>query len=55
MMDCGFAEFLYQGLSVSFKAQYLSEIEEDLCLAGCHAVAHWYAFGVAWLNSRVWG
>ena len=30
---------MYRGLSLSFKAQYLPKIEEDLCLAGCHAVA----------------
>ena len=39
MLDCGFAEFLYRGLSLSFKAQCLSQIEGVLCLAGCHVVA----------------
>ena len=39
MLDCGFAEFLYRGLSLSFKAQCLPQIEEVLCLAGCHVVA----------------
>ena len=39
MLDCGFAEFLYQGLSLSFIAQCLSQNEGDLCLAGCHVVA----------------
>ena len=39
MLDCGFAEFLYQGLSLSFIAQCLSQNEGGLCLAGCHVVA----------------
>ena len=39
MRDCGFTEFLYQGLFLSFKAQCLSQIENSLCLAGCHVVA----------------
>ena len=39
MLDSGFAEFLYQGLSLSFIAQCLSQTEEGLCLAGCHVVA----------------
>ena len=50
MLDCGFAEFLYRGLSLSFKAQCLPQIETVLCLAGCHVVAQTqaitcYAFG----------
>ena len=39
MLDREFATFLYRGLSLSFKAQCLPEIEEGLCLAGCHVVA----------------
>ena len=39
MLDCGFAEFLYRGLSLSFKAQCLPQIEGVLCLAGCYDVA----------------
>ena len=39
MLDCGFAEFLYRDLSLSFKAQCLPQIEGVLCLAGCHVVA----------------
>ena len=33
------AEFLYRGLSLSFKARRLPQIEEGLCLSGCHVVA----------------
>ena len=39
MLDCGFAEFLYRGLSLSFKAQGLPQIEKSLYLAGCHVVS----------------
>ena len=43
-------------LSLSFKPQCFPQIERGLCLARCHTVAQtqgiWYAFGVAWLNSR---
>ena len=39
MLDCGFAVFLYWGLSPFFKAQCLPKIEKGLCLAGCHVVA----------------
>ena len=39
MRDCGFTEFLDRGLSLSFKAQCLPQIEKSLCLAGCHVVA----------------
>ena len=38
MLDCGFAEFLYRGLSLSFKAQCLPQIGRGLCLAGCNVV-----------------
>ena len=40
MLDCGFAECFYRGLSLSLKAQYLPQIDGGLCLAGCHVVAH---------------
>ena len=39
MPDCGFAEFFYRYLSLSFKARCVPQIEEGLCLAGCHVVA----------------
>ena len=46
MLDCGFAEFLYRALFLSFGANCLPQIEGwrwgggGLCLAGCGAVAH---------------
>ena len=39
MRECGFAEVLYRGLSLPFKAQCLPQIEGGLHLAGCHVVA----------------
>ena len=39
MLECGFAEFLYRGLPLSFKAQCLPQIKVALCLAACHVVA----------------
>ena len=39
MLECRFAEFLYLGLPLSFKAQCLPQIKEGLCLAGYHVVA----------------
>ena len=39
MPECRFAESLYPGLPMSFKAQYLPQIKAGLCLAGCHDVA----------------
>ena len=39
MLECGFAEFLYRVLPLSFKARCLPQIKEGLCLAGCHVVA----------------
>ena len=38
-VKCRFAEFLYLGLPMSFKAQCLPQIKEGLSLAGCHVVA----------------
>ena len=60
MLECGFAEFLYLGLPLSFKAQCLPQIKEGLSMAGCHVVAqtqgyHLLCIWVAWLNSREWG
>ena len=57
MLNCGFAECLYRGLSLSFKAQCLRQIEGGLCLLGGmllhrHRAINWYAFGVDRLNSR---
>ena len=37
MLECGFAEFLYGGLPLSFQAQCLPQIKGG-CLAGCHVV-----------------
>ena len=50
MLECGFAEFLYRGLPLSFKAQYVPQIKEALCLAGCHAVVQTqgYHLGCNW-------
>ena len=39
MLEFRFAEFLYLGLHLSFKAQCLPQIKEGLCLAWCHVVA----------------
>ena len=39
MLECRFAEFLYLGLPLSFKAQCLPQIKKGLCLAGCHVFA----------------
>ena len=39
MLECSFAESLYLGLPLSFKAQCLPEIKVGLCLGGCHVVA----------------
>ena len=60
MLECGFAEFLYLGLPLSFKAQCLPQIKEELSMAGCHVVSqtqgyHLLCIWVAWLNSREWG
>ena len=38
MLECGFVEFLYGGLPLSFKAQCLSKINWAGCLAGCHVI-----------------
>ena len=46
MLECGFAEFLYWGLPLSFKAQCLPQIKKWLCLAGCHVVAQTQGYHV---------
>ena len=51
MLECGFAEFLYRGLPLSFKAQCLPQIKEWLCLAGCHVVAQTQGYHVV----CIWG
>ena len=50
MLECGFAEFLYRGLPLSFKAQCLPQIKRRLCLAGGHVVAQTqgYHLGCIW-------
>ena len=57
MLDCGFAELLYWGLYLSFKAQCLPQIVEGLCLAGNPVLTKTKgiiccAFGVVWVISR---
>ena len=39
MLECGSAVFLYRGLHLSFKAQWLPQIEKGLCLVWCHVFA----------------
>ena len=51
MLECRFAEFLYLGLPMSFKAQCLLQIKEELCLAGCHVVAQTQGYHVVY----TWG
>ena len=51
MLDCGFAEFLYLGLSLSFKAQCLRQIKKRFVLAGCHVVAQRQGYHLAY----IWG
>ena len=51
MLDCGFAEFFHRGLSLSFKAQCLPQIERGLCLAGCHVVAQTQGLS----SGMIWG
>ena len=38
MLECGFTEFLHRGLSLSFKAQCLPQIEGILYLSRCQVV-----------------
>ena len=51
MLECGFAEFLYRGLPLSFKAQCLPQIKGALCLAGCHGVVQTRAYRLV----CIWG
>ena len=51
MLDCRFAEFLYLGLALSFKAQCLPQIKGGLCLAWCHVVAQTQGYHVV----CIWG
>ena len=51
MLNCGFAKFLYRGLSLSFKAQCLPQIERGLFLAGCHVVAQTQGLS----SGMIWG
>ena len=39
LLDCGFVEFLYRGLSLYFKAWCVPQIEGGLSLGGCNVVA----------------
>ena len=51
MLDCGFGEVFHRGLSLSFKAQCLPQIERGLCLAGCHVVAQTQGLS----SGMIWG
>ena len=51
MLECRFAESLYLGLPLSFKAQCLPQIKEGLCLAGCHVVAQTQGYHLVY----IWG
>ena len=51
LLECRFAEFLYLGLPLSFKAQCLPQIKEGLCLAGCHDVAQTQGYHLVF----IWG
>ena len=57
MLECGFAEFLYRGypclskLNVSLKLRR-GRVWLGAMLLHRHGAIVWYAFGVAWLNSR---
>ena len=51
MLECRFAEFLYLGLPLSFKAQCVPQIIEELCLAGHHVVAQTQGYDLV----CIWG
>ena len=38
VFEWGFSEFLYRGLTMSFKVQCFPQIKGELCLAGCHVL-----------------
>ena len=51
VLECRFAESLYLGLSLSFKAQCLPQTKEDLSLVGCHIIAQTLAYNLV----CIWG
>ena len=51
MLECRFAEFLYLGLPLSFKAQCLPQIKGGLCLAGWHVVTQTQSYRLV----CIWG
>ena len=51
VLECGFPEFLYRCLPLSFKAQCLPQIEGGLCLARCVVVAQTQAYHLV----GIWG
>ena len=51
VLDCGFGEFFHRGLSLSFKAQCVPQIERGLCLAGSHVVAQTQGLS----SGMIWG
>ena len=53
MPDCGFAEFFYRYSSLSLKARRVPQIEERLCLAGCHVVAQTQGLSSGMIWSRL--
>ena len=50
-LDCGFAELLYRGLSPSFKAHGLPQIERGLHLSGIHVVVQTQGYYLVY----IWG
>ena len=52
-LDCGFAEFLYRGLSLSFKAHGLPQIERGLHLSGSHVVAQTQGYYLVYIWGRL--
>ena len=51
MLECRFAESLYLGLPLSFKAQCLPQIKAGLCLAGCQFVEQSWGYHLV----CIWG
>ena len=54
MSFCSFNEFL-RGLSLSFKAQCVPQIEGGLCLAECHVVAQTQGYHLVCFNLCILG
>ena len=52
-LDCGFAEFFYRGLSLSFKAHGLPQIERGLHLSGSHVVAQTQGYYLVYIWGRL--